>query len=107
MLQNEKGAANTNIETNNTNLSIRNSVWEAAESHGGKEGKELGESQRDGKETREEEGKRLCFCPAGIQGGMNSLRKSRPPPSPSDLQRCGGVSAARPQWLVYLIRAMI
>lgn len=107
MLQNEKGAANTNIETNNTNLSIRNSVWEAAESHRGKEGKELGESQRDRKKTREEEGKRLCSGPAGIPGGMNSLRKSRPPPSPSDLQRCGGVSAARPQWLVYLIRAMI
>lgn len=77
MLQNEKGPANTNIETNNMNLSIRNSVWEAAESH---RGREQGESQSEGKETREEKGKRLCSCPAGTQGGMNSLRKGRPPP---------------------------
>ena len=65
MLQN----GHINRETSNTNLSIRNSVWEAAESQ---RGKELGESQSEGKERGERdkrrERKEILLLPCGHSG---------------------------------------
>lgn len=86
MLQNEIGPENKNIETNNMNLSIRNSVWEAAESH---RRKEQGESQREREGDKRRERKETLLLPCG-HSGRHELSQE----GPSTSRTCRGVEVS-------------